>query len=78
MIAQLRTGFRQKLFRLKTCPQGVLQAQQEKSGFFYFYHFHSSLELLTLLQPVSLANGHLSRLFHKLDLYEKIPTMKNG
>ena len=27
LIDQLRTGFRQKLFRLKTCPQGVLQAQ---------------------------------------------------
>ena len=27
LIAQLRTGFRQKVFRLKTCPQGVLQAQ---------------------------------------------------
>ena len=31
LIAQLRTGFRQKVFRLKTCPQGVLEAQQEKS-----------------------------------------------
>ena len=30
MIAQLRTGFRQKIFRLKTCPQGVLQAHEEK------------------------------------------------
>ena len=29
-------GIRQKLFRLKTYPQGVLQAQQEKSGFFIF------------------------------------------
>ena len=27
LIAQLRTGFRQKFFRLKTCPQGVLEAQ---------------------------------------------------
>ena len=36
LIVQLRTGFRQKLFRLKTCPQGVLQAQQEKSGFLIF------------------------------------------
>jgi hypothetical protein len=27
LIAQLRTGFQQKVFRLKTCPQGVLQAQ---------------------------------------------------
>ena len=27
LIAQLRTGFRQKVFRLKTCPQGVLEAQ---------------------------------------------------
>ena len=24
LISQLRTGFRKKLFRLKTCPQGVL------------------------------------------------------
>ena len=31
LIAQLRTGFRQKVYRLKTCPQGVLEAQQEKS-----------------------------------------------
>ena len=30
------TGIRQKLFRLKTCPQGVLQAQDEKSGFWIF------------------------------------------
>ena len=30
LIAQLRTGFRQNVLRLKTCPQGVLQAQQEK------------------------------------------------
>ena len=36
LIAQLRTGFRGKNFRLKTCPQGVLQAQQEKSGFLIF------------------------------------------
>ena len=36
LFAQLRTGFQQKLFRLKTCPQGVLQAQQEKSGFLIF------------------------------------------
>ena len=27
LIAQLRTGFHQKYFTLKTCPQGVLQAQ---------------------------------------------------
>ena len=27
LIAQLRTGFRQKLFRLKTCPQGVLSSE---------------------------------------------------
>jgi len=31
LIAQLRTGFRQKVFILKTCPQGVLKVQQEKS-----------------------------------------------
>ena len=36
LIDQLRTGFRQKLFSLKTCPQVVLQAQQEKSGFLIF------------------------------------------
>ena len=36
LIDQLRTEIRQKRFRLKTCPQGVLQAQQEKSGFFIF------------------------------------------
>jgi hypothetical protein len=34
LIAQLRTGFWKKHFRLKTCPQGVLQAQLEKSGVF--------------------------------------------
>ena len=27
LIAQLKTGFRQKVHRLKTCPQGVLEAQ---------------------------------------------------
>ena len=27
LIAQLRTDFQQKVFRLKTCPQGALQAQ---------------------------------------------------
>ena len=27
LIAQLRTGFRQKVYSIKTCPHGVLQAQ---------------------------------------------------
>ena len=36
LISQLRTGFRQNLLRLKTCPQGVLQAQEEKSRFWIF------------------------------------------
>ena len=36
LISQLRAGFEQKLYRLKTCPQGVLQAQYEKSFFFSF------------------------------------------
>ena len=30
LIAQLRTGIRQKVIRLKPCPQGDLQAQWEK------------------------------------------------
>ena len=30
LIAQLRTDIWKKNFRLKTCPQGVLQAQEEK------------------------------------------------
>ena len=36
LISQLRTGFPQKLFRLKTCHQGAIQAQEEKSGFWIF------------------------------------------
>ena len=36
LISQLMTGIQQKLFRLKTCPQGLLQAQEEKSGFRIF------------------------------------------
>ena len=32
----LRTGFQQKRFRLKTCPQVVLQAQEEKLRFWIF------------------------------------------
>ena len=33
LISHLRTGFPQKLLRLKTCPQGAVQAQEEKFGF---------------------------------------------
>ena len=36
LIAQLRPGFRQKLFGLRSSPQGILQAQLEKSGFLIF------------------------------------------
>ena len=32
-LGKLMTGMQRKLFRLKTCPQEVLQVQEEKSGF---------------------------------------------
>ena len=35
-LIPLLTGFQQKLFRLKICPQGVLETQEEKFGFWIF------------------------------------------
>ena len=49
LISQIMTGIWQKLFRLKTWPQGVLQAQYEKSIFFIF-----TTSLCACLAPNSL------------------------
>jgi hypothetical protein len=39
LISQPRTGIQQKVFKLKTCPQVLLQAQFEKYGFGIFTTF---------------------------------------
>ena len=36
LIAQLKTGFRQKAFRLKTYPQGLLQGRKSQDFIFIF------------------------------------------
>ena len=42
LIAQLRTGIWRKVIRLKTCPQGDLQAQWAKQRFFIFTRSYSA------------------------------------
>ena len=54
LISQLRTGIWRKLFWLKTCSQGVLQAQRNEIYFF---------PLPTL--PVRLKIHHLKWMIHK-------------
>ena len=63
LIAQLRTGIWRKVIRHKTCPQGVLQAQEEKSRYFIFTTFLWACLAENLL------------LFKRKSLSEKIETI---